>query len=77
MAFVTGNKYKNWKGNVLSGSLRFNYLNRSVIKDNKIIQEEILLKDVSRLRDVKMGPDGYIYIATETPGYIFRLIPVK
>jgi glucose/arabinose dehydrogenase/cytochrome c553 len=77
MAFVTGNKYKNWKGNVLSGSLRFNYLNRSVIKDNKIIEEEILLKDVGRLRDVKMGPDGYIYIATETPGYIFRLIPVK
>jgi len=77
MAFVNSNKYKNWRGNVLSGSLRFNYLNRSVIKDNKIIEEEILLKDVGRLRDVKMGPDGYIYIATETPGYIFRLIPVK
>ncbi|HET8829920.1 MAG TPA: PQQ-dependent sugar dehydrogenase [Pelobium sp.] len=77
MAFVSGKKYKNWNGNVLSGSLRFNYLNRSVIKDNKIVEEEILLKDVGRLRDVKMGPDGYIYIATESPGYIFRLMPVK
>ncbi len=77
MAFVNSSRYKNWKGSVLSGSLRFNYLNRSVIKDNKIVEEEILLKDVGRLRDVKMGPDGYIYIATETPGYIFRLVPVK
>lgn len=77
MAFVKGKKYKGWEGSVLSGSLRFNYLNRSIIKDNKIIEEEILLKDVGRLRDVKMGPDGYIYIATESPGYIFRLIPVN
>ncbi len=77
LAFVNSNRYKNWKGNVLSGSLRFNYLNRSVIKDNKVIEEEILLKDVGRLRDVKMGPDGHIYIATETPGYIFRLMPVQ
>jgi glucose/arabinose dehydrogenase/cytochrome c553 len=77
MAFVKGKKYKDWEGSVLSGSLRFNYLNRSVIKDNKIIEEEILLKDVGRLRDVKMGSDGYIYIATESPGYIFKLLPVK
>ena len=77
LAFVKGNRYKNWEGSILSGSLRFNYLNRTVIKGNRAVEEEILLKEIGRLRDVRMGPDGYIYIATESPGYIFKLLPVK
>ena len=76
MAFVEGNRYKDWKGNLLVGSLRFKYLNRCVIKDGKVVKEELLLKNIGRLRDVRMGPDGYIYVAVENPGYIFKLIPV-
>ena len=37
--------------------------------------EEILLKNVGRLRSVEMGPDGYIYVGVESPGSVFRLIP--
>jgi len=77
MAFVTGDKYKNWKGNLMVGSLRFKYLNRCVIKNGKVEKEELLLKNIGRLRDVKMGNDGYLYIAVENPGYIFRLMPTK
>jgi aldose sugar dehydrogenase len=77
LAFVTGNKYKGWKGDLLSGSLRFKYLNRSVIKDNKVVKEEILFKNIGRVRDIRMGPDGYLYMAVETPGIIYRLTPVK
>ncbi len=77
MAFVEGNRYKAWKGDLLVGSLRFKYLNRCKIKDGKVIGEELLLKNIGRLRDVRMGPDGYIYVAVENPGYIFRLVPVK
>lgn len=77
MTFVTGKKYKGWKGNILSGSLRFKYLNRTVMQGNKVIKEEILFKNIGRLRDVKMGTDGYIYIAVETPGIIYRLTPVR
>ncbi len=78
MAFVTGDRYKGWKGNILSGSLRFKYLNRSKVVNNKITEEEILLKNMGRLRDVRMGPYGYIYVAVEAPAAgIFRLIPVK
>lgn len=77
MAFVTGDRYKPWKGNVLVGSLRFKYLDLCTIKDNKVVKEEMLFKNIGRVRDVRMGPDGYIYLAVETPGAIFRLVPVK
>jgi aldose sugar dehydrogenase len=77
MTFVTGNKYKGWEGNLMSGSLRFQYLNRSVLKDDKVVKEEILFKNIGRVRDVRMGPDGYLYIAVETPGTVYRLTPVK
>ena len=75
-AFVEGNKYKGWKGDLLVGSLRFNYLNRCKIKNGKIVGEELLLKNIGRMRDVRMGPDGYIYVAVENPGYVFKLVPV-
>lgn len=77
MAFVTGNKYKGWEGNLLTGSLRFKYLNRSVLQNNKVVKEEILFRNIGRLRDVRMAPDGFIYIAVESPGIIYRLVPVK
>lgn len=77
LAFVTGDKYKNWKGNLLSGSLRFKFLQRSVLKGNKVIKEEILFKNIGRLRDVRMAPDGFIYIAVESPGRIYKLVPVN
>lgn len=74
MAFVTGNRYKGWENNLLIGSLRFQYLNRCVLEGDKIVKEEKLLKNIGRVRDVKMAPDGYIYVAVET-GNIFRLVP--
>lgn len=76
MAFVTGDRYKAWKGHLLVGSLRFKYVNLCKIKDNKITGQEILLKNIGRVRDVRMGPDGYIYVSVESPGAIFRLLPV-
>lgn len=76
MCFVTGNKYKAWKGDLLIGSLKFNYLNRCIIKDGKIIGEEKLLKNIGRMRNVQMGTDGYIYIGVEKPGMVLRLLPI-
>ena len=76
MAFVTGDRYKPWKGQLLVGSLRFKYLDLVTMKDNKVVKQEMLFKNIGRVRDVRMGPDGYIYLAVEKPGAIFRLIPV-
>jgi glucose/arabinose dehydrogenase len=77
MAFVTGDRYMPWKGNLLVGSLRFKYLDLCTIKNNKVVKEEMLFKNIGRVRDVRMGPDGYIYLAVENPGAIFRLTPIK
>ncbi|WP_299702352.1 PQQ-dependent sugar dehydrogenase [uncultured Pontibacter sp.] len=77
MAFVTGNRYKGWEGDLLVGSLRFQFLSKLKMDGNKIVSEEKLLKNIGRLRDVKMGPDGYIYVAVESPGTIYRVVPVE
>ena len=76
MTFVKGDKYKGWKGNILVGSLRFKYLVRCELEGKAVVRKEILLPNIGRLRNVIQGPDGYIYIAVESPGMIFRLVPV-
>ena len=65
MAFVTGNVYPDWKGHLLVGSLKFNYVELLRLDGNKVISREKIAEDVGRVRNVKMGPDGYIYIAVE------------
>ncbi|MBC8109955.1 MAG: PQQ-dependent sugar dehydrogenase [Verrucomicrobia bacterium] len=77
MTFIKGDKYKTWQGDLLVGSLRFNYVNRCVMKDNKIVKQENVLKNVGRVRNITQGEDGYVYVATENPGYVFRLLPTN
>lgn len=76
MAFVTSDKYPNWKGNLLIGSLKFQYLERLELKDNKVVYREKLMPDFGRVRDVRQGPDGFIYVAVEGKG-IYKLVPNK
>jgi aldose sugar dehydrogenase len=75
MKFVKGNRYPAWKGDLMATSMRFGYLNRCKIKGKKIIGEELLIKNMGRMRDVDQSPNGYLYISVEK-GYIFRLVPV-
>lgn len=74
MDFVTSDKYPNWKGNLLVGSLKFEYLNRCVIENDKVVKEEKLLDGMGRIRTILEAPDGYIYVAIEQKG-IVRLVP--
>jgi glucose/arabinose dehydrogenase len=73
--FVSSDKYPAWQGDFLVGSLRFEYLNRCKIENGRVVKEEILLKNIGRLRAVEQGRDGYIYICVEEPGHVFRLLP--
>lgn len=77
MTFVTGDRYPRWKHNIMLGSLPLKHLERVVMKDNTVIHREQLLEGIGRVRNVVTGPDGYIYIAIETPGKILRLMPVE
>ena len=75
MAFVTSDKYPDWKGNLMVGSLKFKYLNRCVIEDNIVIKEEKIMENmVGKVRNVRQAPDGYLYVSVEQLG-IVRIVP--
>jgi aldose sugar dehydrogenase len=78
MAFVSSDKYgASWRGNLLVGSLKFGYLDRIVLQGRKVIREEKLLTELNqRIRDVRQGPDGLIYVLTDASnGQLIRLLP--
>ena len=75
MSFVTSDKYAPWKGNLLVGSLKFQYVARLELDGNKVTHEERIAEKLGRVRAVTQGPDGYIYVSTEGPGMVVRLIP--
>lgn len=75
MQFYSSDVIPVWKGNLFIGALALKHLNRLVIEDNKVIKEERLLTDKNwRVRSVKQGPDGYLYIGVDG-GKILRVMP--
>ena len=74
MTFVTSDKYPDWKGNLLVGSLAFQYLERLELDGNTVTYREKLMEDIGRVRNVIQGPDGFIYVAVEGKG-IYKLVP--
>lgn len=77
MTQVKGDKYDGWKDNFLVGALAFQHVARVEVKDGKYVGQEKLLDKVGRVRAVEESPDGYIYVLTEGPGLLLRLVPVK
>lgn len=78
MAFLSSDRYgPGWQGNLFVGSLKFQYLNRIELKDGKVVAEHKLLEDVGqRMRDVRQGPDGLLYVVTDSPnGRLIRVLP--
>jgi aldose sugar dehydrogenase len=75
LAFITSNKFSAWKGNLLVGGLAKSYVSRVVIKDNKFVSEHKLEGVEGRVRNVKQGPDGNIYVSLENPGRILQIMP--
>ena len=76
MLIVNSDKYPEWNGNILVGSLKFQYLERLVLKNGKVVKREKLIEGLGRVRNVKQGPDGYIYVGIENLG-IVKIIPKK
>jgi aldose sugar dehydrogenase len=75
MAFLTSDRYgADWKGSLFIGSLKFGYLDRLQITGGKVTREEKLLSGVGRVRDVRQGPDGWLYVLTdESDGKLLRV----
>ncbi|MDA7416150.1 PQQ-dependent sugar dehydrogenase [Xenophilus arseniciresistens] len=78
MAFLTSDRYgAGWKGNLFVGSLKFGYLNRMELQGGKVVAEHRLLEEGrARIRDVRQGPDGLLYVLTDAQnGQLIRLQP--
>jgi len=75
MAYISSDKYPQWQGKVLLGSMKFNHLVLLEIMNNEVVKQTKLLSDVGgRVRNVILGSDGYIYLGIDGKG-ILRLLP--
>lgn len=77
MAFYSGDRFPDWRGNLFVGSLKFGYLNRIALDGERVLAQESLLTEVdARIRCVREGPDGLLYVTTDSPrGQVLRLEP--
>jgi len=75
LAFYTGDRYPEWKGQLFSGALAGEALWHLTLDGNRIVQREALLTDLGeRIRDVRQGPDGWLYLLTDSSnGRMLRL----
>lgn len=79
LALVTSEKFPRWQGNLLAGGLRPERIRRLLIMDGEVIHDEELLPfEIGRIRDVREGPDGNIYVVTdENPGGLYLIEPAN
>jgi glucose/arabinose dehydrogenase len=77
MAQVTSDKYPGWKNNFLVGALALTHVARVEVENNTFIKEEKLLDKVGRVRAIEQSPDGYLYVVTESPGMVLKIVPAK
>jgi glucose/arabinose dehydrogenase len=76
----TGDRFPEWKGNLFAGGMAGQQIARLVMDGQRVAAEETLLLGFGRVRDVREGPDGYIYVAIEdrggAPTAVYRMVPV-
>jgi glucose/arabinose dehydrogenase len=79
ISFYSGRLFPDWRGNLFVAALAAKHLVRLVVRDGRVIAEERLLTEMNaRIRDVRDGPDGALYVMTDgMNGKILRLIPGK
>ena len=79
MTFYSGDLFPGWKGSLINGALKFQMIVRLELDGGKVVKEERLLQGLNeRIRDVRQGPDGALYLLTDNnAGRILRLKPAK
>ena len=80
LLYYTGDKFRGWRGSVFVGGMVVQVLSRLTLDGQRAVSEELLVQRRGRIRDVRQGPDGFIYLAlddnTGAPSGIVRLEPV-
>ncbi len=79
MAFYTGDRFPQWQGDLFVGALKMRKLVRLSIENEEVTEEEDLLEDLGeRIRDVRMGPDGALWLLTDhSDGKVYRMVPAE
>jgi glucose/arabinose dehydrogenase len=81
LMIYTGDRFPEWRGNLFVGGMARQRLARLTLDGRRVINEETLVPQMGRIRDVRQGPDGYIYLVTDNregrPTPIFRMEPVE
>ena len=80
LLFYTGDRFPRWKGNLFVGGLAGTQVARLVLDGTSVVHEETLAHRFGRIRDIRQGPDGYIYLGVDDgggPHSIVRLVPVE
>jgi len=79
MAFYTGDRFPAWQNDLFMGALVQQKVLRVELRGNEVVdQESLLAYEIGRIRDVAVGPDGYLYLLTDMPdGGLYRLEPVR
>lgn len=79
MAFYTGDRFPEWQGDLFVGALKFQKLVRLSLNGETVVEEEDLLTDFGqRIRDVRMGPDGALWLLTDSGnGGVYRVVPAN
>jgi glucose/arabinose dehydrogenase len=79
MTFYSGEAFGPWRGNIFVGALAGQHLRRLVVDGREVVHQEVLLQgQLGRIRDVREGPDGYLYLLTDARnGALLRLEPIR
>jgi len=79
MTEYQGDKFPQWRGNLFVAALAERSVRRLILKDRKVITQKIMLDELKqRIRDIRTGPDGYLYVLTDSDqGSVLKLLPVK
>ncbi|MDX1639991.1 MAG: PQQ-dependent sugar dehydrogenase, partial [Balneolaceae bacterium] len=73
--FVESPLFPKWKHNLLVGALKYQELRRLTIVEQRVIHEEVIFKGLGRVRDLKYGPDGALYVLLNGPDQVLRITP--
>ena len=80
LMFYTGDRFPQWRGNMFVGGMVGQQLSRLTLDGQRVINEETLVQRTGRIRDIRQGPDGFIYLVTDDrdgkPTPVFRMEPL-
>lgn len=81
MLFYTGSQFPQWRGNLFVGGMVGQRLSRLTLNGQRVVNEETLVQERGRIRDIRQGPDGFIYLVTDDregkPTPVLRIEPVQ